>query len=786
MFLLQASVAAKESEPVDVFIYGGTPAGIAAAIAAARDGASVVLAEPSGRIGGMVTNGLSHTDFHSRESLSGAYLDFARRVEKFYVETYGAGSPQALECEGGVFAEPKVNLQIFQVMLSEYPKLRLLPQHHLTSVQMDRTTPSPDAALRHIDGVVLTDRSGKMLELGCRMAIDATYEGDLMALAEVAWRVGREGREEYGESLAPEQADGQLQAYNFRFVMTNDPQNRVAPKAPPGYRREDFVGVLEALGSGAIKRVFDYPSNCIFKAQTPPLPNGKYDINDVSRNLVRLSLPGKNLAWPDGSAAERRAVFAEHLRDQVGLLYFLQNDPAVSDTFRQEARQWGWCRDEFEDTQHLPNQLYVREARRMLGMHVYVQGDSEHAPSDARAVLHPDAIAMGDYGNNCHGTFHEGPRFGGKHTGEFYNIVPPYQIPYDVLVPPDVSNLLVPVAASSSHVGFCAIRLEPIWMSLGQAAGHAAAWANQHQMPVQRVSVRQIQQRLHEVGSATIYVSDVLPGHPDFAAVQWWGTQGGLHGLAPTPENPGQRGRKLHGQYTEASPAHTAELDEPLDAATARRWKVICMLAGLSDAQMPLLEQNATRGDFIRHVYRAARASGNTHASAPIPRLNPKARPNSHPPGEVDNVELVESVVADASSLPGIVVDDTDAELIGQWTYSTHTPPYVGRGYLHDKDSRGNGTVRFTPTIAKAGWYEVRLAHCSNVRRTKVAPLKIHHADGETSLLVNQQEPAENGRLFKSLGKFRFENGRQGWVEVSNQASDGKVVVADAVQFIPQ
>ena len=158
-------------------------------------------------------------------------------------------------------------------------------------------------------------------------------------------RVGREGRDEYQETLAPEQADDQLQAYNFRFIMTREPHNRVLPKEPPGYRREDFVEVLPILDSGKIKQVFDYPRNCLFKAHLPPLPNGKYDINDVSGGLVRLSLPGINAGWPDGDQETRQAIFEEHFRDQVGLLYFLQNDSAVPDKFREEAWQWGCHRE---------------------------------------------------------------------------------------------------------------------------------------------------------------------------------------------------------------------------------------------------------------------------------------------------------------------------------------------------------------------------------------------------------------------------------------------------------
>jgi hypothetical protein len=454
-----------------------------------------------------------------------------------------------------------------------------------------------------IDTVELRASDGTVATVRAAVCIDGTYEGDLMAAAGVAWRVGREGRAEYDESLAPETADGQLQAYNFRFIMTRDPANRVTPVAPPGYRREDFAGILDVLASGKLKRVFDYPTGCLFKAQTPALPNGKYDINDVSQGVVRLSLGGRNLAWPDGDAAARAAVFAEHLRDQVGLLYFLQNDAAVPAKYGDEAREWGWCRDEFTATNHLPPQLYVREARRLTGAYVFTQRDTAHAPGDARAVLQRDAIASGDYGNNCHGTAHDGPRFGGKHTGEFYHSVPPYQIPYGVLVPRDVENLLVPVAASSSHVGFCALRLEPIWMSLGQAAGHAAALAIRDHVPVQGVPVPELQLVLQAKGSATLYTSDVPPGHADFAAVQWWGARGGLHGLAPMPAKPGQRGKKLHGQYYEANPGHAVELGRPLDVALALRWTALAAEVGLTTAGLPAADGKTTRGDFIRAVW---------------------------------------------------------------------------------------------------------------------------------------------------------------------------------------
>jgi hypothetical protein len=166
---------------------------------------------------------------------------------------------------------------------------------------------------------------------------------------------------------------------------------------------------------------------------------------------------------------------------------------------------------------------------------------------------------------------------------------------------------------------------------------------------------------------------------------------------------------------------------------------------------------------------------------------HPQALPNIHPPGEVDRPEMVKFIVADAALLPGIVVDETAAALVGEWQYSTHTPPYVGLGYLHDmKAGKGSKSVTFTLDLPKAGWYEVRLAHCYNVRRSTKAPVTIHHAEGDTTMRINQQDEPSHDRLFRTLGTFRFEAGKSGWVRVSNDGTEpDKVVIADAVQFLP-
>jgi hypothetical protein len=165
---------------------------------------------------------------------------------------------------------------------------------------------------------------------------------------------------------------------------------------------------------------------------------------------------------------------------------------------------------------------------------------------------------------------------------------------------------------------------------------------------------------------------------------------------------------------------------------------------------------------------------------------HPQAVANTHDPGEVDKPELVPFIVADPKSLPGIVLDETDAVLVGTWQYSTHTPPYVGIGYLHDqKSDKGEKSVTWTPNLPQAGRYEVRVSHCYNVRRATTTPITIRHADGETTVRIDQQQTPPHGKLFRSLGIFRFLAGDSGSVRIHTDGTDGKYVIADAVQFLP-
>ena len=600
----QSSVNPSENNRTfDIVIYSATPAGIAAAIAASQEGASVALVEPTAHVGGLTASGLSHPDFRSFEGLTGFYLDFTERVEQWYCDRYGADSKEVATSLSGTHAEPHVNETVFETMIAEAVNIELFKGCLLQDLKTEELQRDGHSSRRITSIEIASDTT--TTQLSASYFIDASYDGDLMALAGVDYTIGREGQDAYGESLAPPESDSQLQGYNFRLIATQDEDIKAPVQKPARYDREHFRDILPLLDSGRIHTVFGYPSRCVFKAHIPVLPRGKYDINDVSNAPVRLSMPGENREWPDGSPEQRRQIFQRHLTYNVGLLWFLQNDDEVPDRFREEAQQWGWCRDEFTDNGHLPWQLYVRESRRMIGDYVFTQRDVEADDEEyARARFQPDAIAMGDYGPNCHGTAHEGPRYGGRHTGEFYQRAAPYQIPYGVLLNRKCSNILVPVACSSSHVGYCALRLEPIWSSLGQAAGTAARLAHGSRRDLLDVTPSEIRSAMHAAGAGTIYVSDVPRDSDLFRAVQWIGAQGGLHGLHPVVNRYGERGEHRIGQYYEAFPGHAFEAELPLQPKLRSKW-ITMLPAELQTRANSVLSEDAelTRGEAVSRLY---------------------------------------------------------------------------------------------------------------------------------------------------------------------------------------
>lgn len=597
--VLPVGLRAQETR-MDIVVYGATPAGIAAAVSAAKNGNSVILVEPTDRIGGMLTSGLSWTDARTLESISGSYQEFCMRVERYYISYHGVGSPEHQACFRGLHGEPMVNLKMLSQMLNEAPSVRLLRKYRLGDLEVGGTAERP-----MIRTARFVSATGSVITVRAKMFIDATYEGDLMAKAGVSYTVGREGPEAYGESLAadvPKGGDRQVQGYNFRFSMTDNPDNRIMPSAPPGYKRDDFVGVLDVFASGKVKKVFSGDHDGIYRTHLPLLPNRKADVNDTPHAPVRLSMPDINDGYPDGFPVTRQRIFDQHYYYDVGLLYFIQNDSAVPKDIQRPAREWGFCKDEFVDSGYVPPQLYIREARRMIGMYVYTENDTTQATNDVRSKLFTDSIAMGDYSLNCHGTGREGTRFDGKHTGEFYKSIPPFQVPYGVIVPKDVGNLLVPVAVSASHVGFSCLRMEPTWTALGQASGHAASLAILQDVPVQNLSVPLLQDRLHKDRLATIYLTDVRPGSSLFKAAQWFGDRGAFHGLVDPSITQMVKQKQIFGQYSEAAPGHEVNPKEKIDDATLERWIAIAKAEGIDIKKAGRLK-GKMRGEVIERLY---------------------------------------------------------------------------------------------------------------------------------------------------------------------------------------
>ncbi len=499
----------------DVVVYGGTPAGLCAAIAAAREGASVIVIEPTRWIGGMVTGGLSATDTGRQETIGGLPREFFTRAAQSV-----PGTPLW-------YAEPKANLATFRAMLAE-AGVTVVTSQSLEGVRRDGSRILEITA----DG---TTYSGQMF-------IDATYEGDLMAAAKVGYVVGRESRAQYDEDLAgyfpmpirprsaevmasdcpsiggngpsyihgtpsaisgldekgkpifgvvpppnlqPGDADGLTQSYNFRLCVTDRPELRVPFPQPSAYeplRYELLLRLIQAHPGIRFGRLFHLGK----------IAGGKYDLN--AQGFFSTDYPGANTAYPDGDAATRARIYQDHIDYIQGMLWFLGHDERVPADLRAQTQRWGLCADEFTDNNFWPYALYVREARRMTGAYIMTQRDLQ------TDIFKDDSVAMGSFVIDCHivqrilaedgtvrdeGSFPDAPAL-------------PYQIPYRSLTPKpaECANLLVPVCLSASHIAYCSLRMEPVYMALGHASGLAAVMAARRNQSVQEIDVPTLREKL--------------------------------------------------------------------------------------------------------------------------------------------------------------------------------------------------------------------------------------------------------------------------------------------------
>jgi len=500
---LACAVMLLGAEPAeyDVAVYGGTAGGTVAAIAAADEGLRVVLLEPGRHIGGMVSGGLGRTDYGNQHVIGGMSREFFERVGKHY------GEPISW------FFEPHVAEQTFRAWLDEAG----------VEVRFGRRVDAVEKA----DGRVAALRMENGEVVRAKVFIDATYEGDVLPRAGVSYTWGREGREVYGESLAgriefsdkhqfpkpvspydetgkllplfqgedasaPGTGDRKVQAYNFRLCLTDRKDNQVPFPKPEGYDPARYEILKRFLASAP-----DTPLTKIWGLEM--MPNRKTDVNN--NGPVSTDYIGGSWEYPEASYARRAEIWEEHKRYVQGFLYFLANDPSVPERLQADVNRWGLAKDEFADTDHWPNQLYVREARRMVGEHVMAQRDIQ----DERTK--PDSIGMGSYNSDSHHVQRivvpDGPPWPGQgpfalNEGDMQVPVKPYEIAYRSLLPKraECTNLLVTGAVSASHVAYSTIRMEPQYMIMGHAAGVAAALALRDGKAVQDVDVKTLQEKL--------------------------------------------------------------------------------------------------------------------------------------------------------------------------------------------------------------------------------------------------------------------------------------------------
>jgi hypothetical protein len=498
---LALAAAAIAADPVyDVVVYGGTPGGVMAAVAASREGASVLLLEQKQHVGGLNTSGLNNDETQHMHlwSIGGLAGEFYDRL------TRASGKKEPIHQW-----ESSVAQQVFDDMLAEAKT----PVRFGQRVKEVSKEGASICQLTMLDGSVVR---GKVF-------IDATYEGDLMARAGVRYTWGREARAEYGESLAgirlenilfraktrdangnllpgihatidqltPGDGDRKVMNYNFRLCFVMRKGNSVPIPKPKNYDRNRYQLLANYLAEHPDTKLTGLVA--LFPARSPIQVNDKVEVNDKHDNIISISYLGGQFDYPDADYQKQDAIYQDFVEFTQGFFYFLGHDPAVSEPLRKETLSWGLAKEEFADNDNWPYYLYIREGRRMLGDYVMKQQDVE------RDSQKPDAICLGSHAIDSH--LVERVAVDAMHfvnEGRIWRDGKVYELPYRAITPKraECVNLLVPVAASFTHVAYCTLRVEPTWMGTGQAAGVAAAMVARKGIDVQAVDVPALQTRL--------------------------------------------------------------------------------------------------------------------------------------------------------------------------------------------------------------------------------------------------------------------------------------------------
>lgn len=515
----------------DVVIYGGTAAAITAAVQVAKMGKSVLVVCPEKHLGGLTSSGLGFTDTGDKSVIGGLAREFYQRVYQYYQQP-ATWKYQQKEAYGNVGqGTPAIDgtnrtMWIFEPHIAEKIFEDLVQEHRILIIRnewLDRAK-GVNKVNEKIESI--TTLSGKTYK--AKIFIDATYEGDLMAAAGVQYTVGREATNVYGEkwngiqtgvlhhghnfgdrNISPYKIEGdptsgllprisaedpgmrgagdnKIQAYCFRMCLTKNKDNQVALKKPADYDPAQYELLIRVYNSGW-KETFN---------KFDPIPNLKTDVNN--HGPFSTDNIGMNYDYPDASYARRKEIISEHERYQKGLLYFIMHDPRIPKNVQVEMNKWGLAKDEFGDNGNWPYQIYVREARRMKGAYVM----TEKEILGAKAV--EKSIGMGSYTMDSHNVQRYITSAGFVQNEGDLGITPPkpYKIALGSIIPQpqECTNLLVPVAVSASHIAFGSIRMEPVFMILGQSAAIVACLAIDGNNAVAEVPYEKIKTKLEEAG----------------------------------------------------------------------------------------------------------------------------------------------------------------------------------------------------------------------------------------------------------------------------------------------
>jgi hypothetical protein len=513
-------------ETYDVVVYGGTSAGIAAAIQSARMGKSVILIEPSERIGGLTTGGLGRTDIGNKAAIGGIAREFYEGIWKYYSdpakwkwearqEYVDAGSA-GIEVDGDAMwtFEPSAAVEVYKKMISA-EKIKIVVSRRLNRKNGVSKSGPRITRIAMETGEVY---AGKMF-------IDATYEGDLMAAAGVSYTYGRESNKEYGETLNGVQAnkvsvsllglvsangrhhnfvngvdpyvrkgdrssgtlpfvsksgpgvdgagDKKIQAFCFRMTLTNHPENRIPFAKPPGYKELDYELLFrnyEAASEGKIEKMYDYGDPLVPWINSR-MPNRKTDTNN--QKGFSTDFIGQNFDYPEASYADREKIVDRHRTYQQGLMWTLAYHPRIPAKVRENVSEWGTCKDEYERKDGWQSQLYIREARRLKSDYVMTQRHCEGLD------VAEDPVGLGAYAMDSHNIqrYVDANGYVQNEGNVECRVAKPYPVSYRSIIPKrtECSNLIVPVCLSATHIAFGSIRMEPVFMVLGQSAAIAAS-----------------------------------------------------------------------------------------------------------------------------------------------------------------------------------------------------------------------------------------------------------------------------------------------------------------------